>query len=218
MTAISSSSADAAAATWHDAVVPDAREDAAVAPVAATRAAKDRRLRLIVENHYDFIWRMLRRFGVPSQATEDAAQEVFLVAARKVDRIKPGSERAFLFGTAMRVAAELRRHHARKREVSEPEHIEGLASNENPEHHLSRRQARALLDEVLAAMADDLRQAFVLFELEELEIKEIAELVGIPIGTVGSRLRRARKEFTTIAGRLRARLRFAERNAPSEEQ
>ena len=57
-------------------------------------------------------------------------------------------------------------------------------------------------------MSEGVRDVFVLFELEGIEIKDIATMVDIPIGTVGSRLRRARKEFSTLAARLRARLEF----------
>ena len=80
-----------------------------------------------------------------------------------------------------------------------------MAPEPNAEQLLERRQARALLDQLLDEMPEDLRVVFVLFELEELSTPQIAELCALPIGTVASRLRRAREEFHAIAKRLRAR-------------
>ena len=65
-------------------------------------------------------------------------------------------------------------------------------------------RARLLLDRILSEMTAELREVFVLFELEELAVAEVAELLSIPIGTVGSRLRRAREEFHERARRLKS--------------
>jgi RNA polymerase sigma-70 factor (ECF subfamily) len=65
-------------------------------------------------------------------------------------------------------------------------------------------RARALMDRVLSEMPGELREVFVLFELEELSISEVADLLAIPIGTVGSRLRRAREEFQDKVRRIKA--------------
>jgi len=69
----------------------------------------------------------------------------------------------------------------------------------SPEAELEQRQARKLLDFVLEAMSPELRVVLVLFELEGLEISQIAAVQEIPIGTVSSRSRRAREEFSAIA-------------------
>ena len=63
--------------------------------------------------HHDFIWRLLRRLGVSREKADDASQNVFLVATERVDSIKLGSERAFLFGTALRVARSQHRSEQR---------------------------------------------------------------------------------------------------------
>ena len=76
----------------------------------------------------------------------------------------------------------------------------------SPEEQLAQGQAREVLDEVLAALPPELRSVFVLFELEGLEVREIAALEEIPLGTASSRLRRAREEFSAIAKRVRAQL------------
>ena len=66
--------------------------------------ASKARLERMFNDHYDFIWRLLRRLGVGSEKADDASQQVFLVAAERMQRIKEGSERSFLFGIALRVA------------------------------------------------------------------------------------------------------------------
>src|SRR6185503_12457631 len=72
-------------------------------------AAQRRRLRAMVEEHFDFIWRSLARMSVPETEIADCVQQVFLVASRKLSAIAQGSERSFLLGTALRVASDARR-------------------------------------------------------------------------------------------------------------
>jgi RNA polymerase sigma-70 factor, ECF subfamily len=166
----------------------------------------DKRLRALVTEQYDFIWRSIRRLGVPPTDVDDCAQQVFWVASRKLDEIRPGSERAFLFGTALRVASDARRSRTRRREVPEQgEGAEALDPAPDPEELADKTRARALLDEVLDAMPMDLRAPFVLFELEEMPTAEIAAVLDVPVGTVASRLRRAREEFQKIVARVKAR-------------
>jgi RNA polymerase sigma-70 factor (ECF subfamily) len=162
----------------------------------------------MVGEHFDFVWRSLRRLGVPQGEVDDCAQQVFWVAARKVGEISEGSERAYLFSTAMRVASDARRSRSRRREVGEDDATEALDPGPTPEEAADQRRARALLDEVLDAMPMDLRAPFVLFELEELPTAEIGAMLDLPAGTVASRLRRAREEFQKIVARVQARASF----------
>jgi len=165
------------------------------------------RLRRMFDEHFDFIWRSLRRFGLTADRADDAAQQVFVVASRKLDQIQIGSERSFLFGTAMRVASDVRRSAAFRREIAHPEPGVDLAGGSRPDEALERERERATLDSVLAAMDLELRSVFVLFEMEEMTMPEIATLLAIPTGTVASRLRRAREEFQTKVARLRGSVR-----------
>ncbi len=164
-------------------------------------------MRRLFQAHYTAIWRLLRRLGVHSARLDDAAQEVFWVAARKLPAIRVGSEHAFLYGVAIRVASH---EHDRRKAAPEIAATEELAClrdlDPSPEEQTAQRQARALLDVVLDQMAIELRTVFVLCELEELEVRHAAELEGIPVGTASSRLRRAREEFSAIAKRVRAAL------------
>jgi RNA polymerase sigma-70 factor (ECF subfamily) len=184
-----------------------------VTPAAELATAPQLRdLRALFEAHYAGIWRLLRRLGVRHAQLDDAAQEVFWVAARRFADIEAGREHAFLFGVALRVAAQ----ESKKQRAADP--ITDLAAlpqmvdaGPSPEEQLAARQARALLDSVLDAMPPDLRVIFVLFELEGLEVQQIAALQAIPLGTASSRLRRAREEFSAIAKRVRAGLNARER-------
>jgi RNA polymerase sigma-70 factor (ECF subfamily) len=178
------------------------------------------RLRRLVDEHFDAVYRAVKRFGAPPSLADDAAQQVFLVAASKLSAIEPASERAFLFGTAFRVAKELRR---RADEVPPADPGERALLSEpdpapDPEELIDRTRARLLLDDLLAEMPDDLRAVFVLYEIEGLTVPELATALALAQGTVASRLRRARESFEQGLARHQAKHRFrAERalNAPS---
>lgn len=167
--------------------------------------AKDS-LRTLFDAHYVSIWRLLRRLGVPAPEVDDAAQEVFWVAARRLGDIQAGSEHAFLYGVALRVASNIHRA-GRNAPLRDSDALATLhCTRPNPEQLTEERQERALLDVALDQLPLELRVALVLFELEGLPVRDIADLEGIPVGTVASRLRRAREEFSLIAKRLRSHL------------
>ena len=163
------------------------------------------RLATLVEMHLDFVWRSLRRLGVPESGVDDAAQQVWLVVARRLGDIAPDRERAFLFGAALRVASDARRALAKRREVLGMEPLRLVDSVPLADEIIDQKQARALLDEIMEALPMSLRAVFVLYELEELTVTEIASLLSIRRGTAASRLRRARNEFEKVVKRLRAR-------------
>ena len=168
-------------------------------------------LQRAVTEHFQFVWRCLRRFGVrPSDRVDDAAQRVFEIAVLKRAQIEPGGERSFLFRTARLVAYEEYRAERRgTRERPDPEALgQAPASTATPEQVLEAREWRALLDAVLDALPEPSRTVFVLFELEECSLREIAELLELPQGTAASRLRRARAGFRAAAQRLKSKLEF----------
>ncbi|MDI1433668.1 sigma-70 family RNA polymerase sigma factor [Polyangium sorediatum] len=179
-----------------------------VAPVDGEAAA---RFRAIRDEHFEFVWRSVRRLGVPDADADDAAQQVFIVLSRRLEEIAAGSERAFLFGTAMRVAMQVRRTMRRRGEVSLSEDeaqglpLEPPEPGPDAEELLAQRRARVMLDEVLESLPLDVRAVFVLFELEEMRVPEIASLLGIPLGTAASRLRRGRELFQAELSRVQAR-------------
>ena len=163
------------------------------------------RVTRMVQAHHDFIWRLLRRLGVPSADTDDATQRVFMIAARRVTDIAVGSERSFLFGTALRVAPETMRAARRQAPLDDEAH-ERRDSSPGPEELTAQSRARAALEEILTAMPLELRTVLVLFELEQMTKTEVAELLELPVGTAVSRLRRAREEFRSQLKRRNARL------------
>src|SRR5690606_21909342 len=153
-------------------------------------------LRRLVEEHYDFIWRLLARLNVSPPEVDDAAQQVFMVlVSREGLTLKEGSERAFLYGVALRVAKEFRRKSQSQLKHFAPDPESLVDRSQDAEASAQRSQARRQLDQILETMPDSLKEAFILFEIEDLSVPQIAELLAIPTGTVASRLRRARAQF-----------------------
>ncbi len=169
---------------------------------AEERASYERRWRAIVKDHVDFTWRALRRLGVLEADLADAAQQVFLVMARKLTLVHAGSERGFLFQTAFRVASDSRRTRTRRREVPDDLLASHPDERPGPDEDMEARLRRVQLDRILDMMPMDLRAVFVLSELEELTMAQIAELMSTPPGTVASRLRRARAAFSEHVAQL----------------
>jgi RNA polymerase sigma-70 factor (ECF subfamily) len=162
-------------------------------------------LRHLVQDHYDFIWRLLARLNVSGPEVDDAAQQVFMVlVSREGLTIKPGSERAFLYGVALRVAKEFRRKKMSQLNHISPDPEVLVDRTHDAEADAERSQARRQLDAILVRMPDSLKEAFILFELEDMSVPQIAELLSIPTGTVASRLRRARALFQKAVLDLRS--------------
>src|SRR5580704_13315081 len=90
--------------------------DEEIRAVAPGTELPDARLRKLIDAHFGLVWRTLRYHGVPEANADDAAQQVFCVLARRLAEVRPGTERAFLFGTAYRVASDVR--HAASRRPS----------------------------------------------------------------------------------------------------
>src|SRR5215471_10282559 len=175
-------------------LVPPAQRDAEAAP----RAPGDRaRLERMFVAHHAVVWRTLRRRGLDPDAAADATQQTFLVAAERLADIHADSERAFLVGTALRVARALGRTKVRWQLETDMDQrpADGRSA-------LDERAALQLLDIALGKVDPELVEIFVLFEVEGLSSPEIAALMEIPLGTVASRLRRAREQFRAVVGRI----------------
>jgi RNA polymerase sigma-70 factor (ECF subfamily) len=166
------------------------------------------RARALVDAHFRFVWRLLRRLGLAEADADDVAQQVFVVASNKLDAVIAGSERGFLYRTAVHLASRFRRARGRRREDPSDD-LERMSSPEpDLEELVDRRRARELLDDVLQHLPDDQRTVFVLFEIEQLTSVEIAGVLELPLGTVASRLRRAREQFQAELTRRTARDNF----------
>jgi RNA polymerase sigma-70 factor (ECF subfamily) len=169
----------------------------------SSRVPREARLRQLVDQYMDFVGRVLRNAGTPPAEVDDALQRTFIIADRRLDDIRAGSEKSFLLQIALRVAAHARRSAARRREVPEAELPERVESA-TPEQLIGQKRARQMLDQVLDQMGQDLRTVFILYEFEQMSMAEIAGAVGIPSGTVASRLRRARADFRERVAALEA--------------
>jgi len=157
----------------------------------------------LYEEHFDFVWRSLRRLGVPTSGIDDATQEVFIVAFRRASDFEGRSTlKTWLFGIAWNVARRASRGSSRREEPLS-DHVASLATNQ--EESASRAEAVRTLYEVLDGLDSEKRDVFVMAELEEMTAPEIAEMTNIPLNTVYSRLRAARGDFDAALRRHRAR-------------
>ena len=153
--------------------------------------------REVFESHVRYAWRSLLGLGVPEADAPDASQQVFMVVhARLSDqRVPPGALRTFVYSVCLRVAADFRGRAHRRHErlyAAPPE----PASAATQEGSVGARQALETLEAVLAELPAVQRDAFVLYELEELEMAEVANALGCPLQTAYSRLHAARKSVT----------------------
>lgn len=166
------------------------------------RASTNRaRLEAMYRAHHQAIWRFLRRMGHGPELAADATHQAYVIAAERLERIFLGSERAYLFSTALRVAHGLARKVRRDDLDGEVELLSAVTRRQSPNGESERRAALDALERILSGLEESLVSVFVLHEIEGFTSPEIAETLGIPVGTVASRLRRAREAF-----RERARL------------
>jgi RNA polymerase sigma-70 factor (ECF subfamily) len=141
---------------------------------------------------------------VPHDAAEDAVQQVLMVFSGRIHCVDVGAERSFLLGTALRVAADFRKQASRQREIADEGALLGWTGNHaDPDDALDERRARKILDGILGRMSEELRSVLVMCDLEEMTMAEVAATLGIPPGTVASRLRRARASFHQIVEDVR---------------
>lgn len=166
----------------------------------------DQQVIALYDQHFDFVWRSLRRLGVQACDLDDALQDVFVVVHRKLAAFEARSAlRTWIFGIAVRVAKAYRRRVARHRSHVSEEDSVLVCSSGTPEEAHARMQAAQSVQELLEGLDDDKRAVFVLAELEHVSAPDIAEALGIPMNTVYSRLRLARAEFETGLARLKAK-------------
>lgn len=148
----------------------------------------------VYRRHHAFVWRCVRRIGVPDGEVDDLVQEVFVVVHRRLGEFAGTSAiTTWLFGIAFRVIS----HHRRSAQarMRREEQVEPGRPPTEPDRRLSREQAVAVLDDLLDRLDDDQRQTFVMAEVVKMTAPEIAELTGAKLNTVYSRLRLARRAF-----------------------
>ena len=148
----------------------------------------------LFREHAPYAWRVLRRMGVREADVPDVAQEVFVVVHAKLPEFEGRSSlRTWIYGICLRVASDHRKRAHVRRELATDRPPERVGSAPQP-HELLARQRRAALDEALDALDEDKRAVLVLYEIEQLPMREVAEAVGCPLQTAYSRLHAARAE------------------------
>lgn len=163
----------------------------------------------VYDEHFRFVWRSLRRLGVPEADVADAAQEVFVVVHRKLEGFEGRAKLAtWIFGICLRIASRRRNSPAKRREVHDEAAIANqIDPGDGAAAEVERRDRLRVLDALLDDLPLEQRAVFVLFELEAMTGEDIAEALEIPLGTVYSRLRLAREAFERGVKRVQAKQR-----------
>lgn len=172
--------------------------------VSSSHATPPRTLEEVYERHAGFVWRIVRRMGVPDHGVEDVMHEAFLVVHRRLPEYDGRvAMTTWLYHLTRGVVSNHRRSRAREQRriaLVDPK----PAPAPDPEAQTKRGQAAAFVRSFLETLDDDKREVFELVELEGLPVPEVAELVGTNLNTAYSRLRAARQLFQRAVDRIRA--------------
>jgi RNA polymerase sigma-70 factor (ECF subfamily) len=182
-----------------------AQTDPGVAPRAKGRSDA---IEPFIRAHTGGIRRALTRSGLRDEDARDALQDVLSVFARRFSSIEPGAERAFLTATARRVAADYRRKSRAEQSVGE--HVDEFAppvpfEERALDYDLDLRRAHTEVVDALCVLPRVERELFVLGCWQGKSRVEVAAELGIPEGTVASRLRRTKSLFEQARRHLQAR-------------
>jgi RNA polymerase sigma-70 factor, ECF subfamily len=158
----------------------------------------------VFREHGAFVFRLLRRLGVPDADLDDLTQDVFIIVHRALDQYEERNQmRSWLYRICVREASR----HRRSRPPAGTIDVDLLSgpADSNPEDAVQANEARADFDRLLGVLDEERRAVFVLYEVEELSMEEVATAVGCPLATAYSRLRSARKLILAAAKRLEAK-------------
>ena len=160
----------------------------------------------VYDAHFAALWRSARALGIPPDAVDDVLQDVFIVVHRRLPSFEGRAQiRTWLTKILVRVVSTHRRRHRRKGGLDElPDELRD-ERDAGPHEHTARREAARMLMDILDAMDEDQRTVFVLAEIEQMPVPEIATAIGENTSTTYSRLRLARKDYDRQLARLRAR-------------
>jgi RNA polymerase sigma-70 factor (ECF subfamily) len=168
-----------------------------------TSSAERPTLAAVYEANFRYVWRCLRSLGVRDAQLDDALQDVFVVVQRKLDDFDGGAElRTWLYAIALRIARKYRER-AMREPLPLPLEPEPELHGTDAEGAATQRERLALARLALEALSDDQREVFVLARVEQMSAPEMAEVIGIPLNTVYSRLRAARLAFEAEVARLK---------------
>ena len=182
---------------------PDDMDELALArtlgQVAQAAAGDSAAFDVLVKEHYQRVLRFQMKWCRNQADAQELTQETFFAAWQKIASFRRDSKfSTWLLGIALNLARNHcnrgpARHEA---ELPDDDHLEALlGANISPEGHLSERQTLGALDRALARLPADMREVTVLVRLEGLAMQDVASMLAIPIGTVKSRLSRAREQL-----------------------
>jgi RNA polymerase sigma-70 factor (ECF subfamily) len=158
----------------------------------------------VYREYFPFVWRSAKRLGGHDAALDDIVQEVFVIVHRRLgDFAGRSTLRTWLFGITLRVVRDHRRSLARKSPEGSVEPDSLLSVAHDPGEALEKAEAMQLLHSVLNDLDDRRREVFVMSELEQLPMVDIAALLGINVNTAYARVRVARQEFERALARRR---------------
>jgi RNA polymerase sigma-70 factor, ECF subfamily len=163
----------------------------------------------IYQDYFDFVWSSARRLGVSADAIDDVVQEAFVVIHSKVHTLQqPQALRSWIYGVVRRTVSGY--HRSRRAKALSGASLaffeEARESNQATPLELTERSDQlTLLASLLNELDEPKREVFVLAELEEMPVPEIAEALEIPLNTAYSRLRAARQAFEEGLARRTAR-------------
>ena len=147
-------------------------------------------------HHYSDLYRFTRRMLCNHEGAEDVTQETMLRFARdKAGKLKGESARKWLFAVARNLCISQLRHKANHGEIRLDEHVETRSSNPNPSEKALSNERTRLIEKAVGKLPEDMREVIILREYEGMNYKEISGIIGCPVGTVRSRLARARMEL-----------------------
>lgn len=159
--------------------------------------------RALFDAEVAFVWRVLRRHGVPERELEDACQEVFLVVHRRLGEFEGRSSlRTWIYGIAARVAAATRRKARLTREALSERPPEASFDPDTLER-LDQKTQLAWVEQALATLPAERREVFALYELEHMTMAEVAAALEIPENTALYRLYGAREDIRKFIERAR---------------
>lgn len=160
-------------------------------------------LEAIYKANWRYLWSCGRRLGVPEAQLEDIVHDVFIVASQRWQSFEGrAAVRTWLYGILFRLASDARRKEQRR--AGNPKAlVSRIITRGALDEKVAAQEAAQLLADLLDELDEGQRMVYVLYELEELDGNEIAQMLGVSRNTVYSRLRLARKR---LAAQLRRRL------------
>lgn len=160
--------------------------------------------RTLFERELGYVLETLRRLGVARADVEDMAHDVFVAVLRQLDTYDPSRPlKPWLFGFAFRIASQYKRKARRVEGLEAPEQL--VDASPRPDAHYETARKRKMVQLALEEIELERRAVFVLHDIDGCTGDEIARTLEVPLGTVYSRLRLAREDFSAKMRRLQAK-------------